>query len=117
MISRCPGTESSQTFPWSEVDSNLPFRARAATVVGLVVPDRSSLGSPLERTGFDPRSPIRPGSFQRRFRFPDRDGALDGHRPAAAIGLPSAVSDGHHPSPWAPNHQKAAGVLDPPQAW
>jgi hypothetical protein len=64
-----------------------------------------------------PGPPIRPGGFQRRFRFPHRDGALDGYRPAAAIGLPSAVSDRHHPSPWAPNHQRAAGVLDPPQAW
>ena len=105
------------THRWRGVDSNFPFRARATTVVGLLAPDGSSLGSPLEGTGFDPGPPIKPGGFQRRFRFPHRDGALDGYHPAAAIGLPSAVSDRHRPSPWAPNHQKAAGVLDPPQAW
>src|ERR1700757_4151622 len=38
-----------------------PFRARATTVVGLLAPDRSSLGSPLGGTGVDPWSPHKTG--------------------------------------------------------
>jgi len=99
----CGGTDGSNPLPSSGESCERPvpsLRPGLRSASSSALTEMAGSGCSTLRP---PGPPIRPGGFQRRFRFPDRDGALDGYCPAATIGLSSAVSDRHHPSPWAPN--------------
>ena len=66
MISRCPGTESSQTLPRREADSNLQFRVDGAVETGTDLNVRAGFAA---RGRMSPTVGPAQGEFRCRPRF------------------------------------------------